>query len=393
MGGNGARPLDVLVVVPAGVLGGAERWLLTMLDNTDRLAVSALLLEDGPVRGQFEGRGIPVTVCPVSRRPAEVVRTVWRLQGRLRWARPQVVLSNGVKAQAVAGPVSFCLRLPTVWVKHDHRHDRWLAHPLGRLTTRVVATCRQVGEPVRRADVTVLEPPRPPPPLPRPVARGLLRDLGVSDDGHLVLMMITQLVPYKGVDTALRALATPEGRSWRVAVIGDEPRGSGERARLTALASDLGVLDRVCLCGPVPEAGRLLSAADAVAVLTRPGGFRAPWREGASMVAMEAMAAAVPAIAPDDGGAAVERLRGEAGLGVDPSDSDAVARALATLSDGDLRTVMGRAGSRIISEYPDAHSCAALLVAELEQAAGLARAGRRAERLTSRWRRLGGLRP
>jgi hypothetical protein len=37
----------VLLVAPFGVLGGAERWLLSLLDATDRLTVTAVLLATG----------------------------------------------------------------------------------------------------------------------------------------------------------------------------------------------------------------------------------------------------------------------------------------------------------------------------------------------------------
>jgi hypothetical protein len=69
------RPLCVSVVARDGVLGGAELWLLSLLDATDRLAVDAVLLADGPLRDEFARRGVS---CP---RAAQAPRSPGRRRG------------------------------------------------------------------------------------------------------------------------------------------------------------------------------------------------------------------------------------------------------------------------------------------------------------------------
>src|SRR5687768_7649299 len=68
------RPLRTLIINPSGVLGGAESWLLQLLDATDRLAVETILLADGPLRTELAARGIPVHVHHVGPRPVDIAR-------------------------------------------------------------------------------------------------------------------------------------------------------------------------------------------------------------------------------------------------------------------------------------------------------------------------------
>ena len=79
--------------------------------------------------------------------------------------------------------------------------------------------------------------------------------------------MVSRLTPLKRADLLIRALATPEGRGIRAVIAGE----GEEHARLTALARELGVADRVTLTGSLTDdaaarpsralPGRVLSAA------------------------------------------------------------------------------------------------------------------------------------
>ncbi len=368
-------PLDTVVVNPSGVLGGAESWLLDALDHTDRLRTEAILLADGPLRTALEERGVPVTVRPVGRRPADLLGAARWLRRELRRRDPDVVVGNGVKAQAVVVPAAWATGTPSVWVKHDHSYDARLAPRLSRLSTRVVTTA-DMPFAAGRDDLVVLEPPRPGgDPLPRAEARRQLGALGVPVGERLLLVMLTRFVPYKGIDTAVRALARPGAEQWDlVAIGGDEPNRPGERARLEALAAEHGVAGRVHLCGHVPAAARLLPAADALGVFTRPDGPRTPGREGFGMTAMEAQVAGVAVVAIDDGSPVSRRIApghdgARAGLVVPPDDADAVARALGVLAVAEARRAMGGEGRRRAVDHPDAPTQAARFAAVLAEAA------------------------
>ena len=365
------RPLKVSLVQPFGEMGGAEHWLLRLLDATADLEVTALLLRDGPLRPLLDERGIDVTVVDVGRRGRDVARAWAPARAVLRRYAPHVVLANGVKAQAALGPVPPLLGVPCVWVKHDHSFDRWLTPLLARVATQVVATTPELVPALRRADVTVIRPPRPSrDPLPRDDARRRLLEL-TGPGASRVLVMLSRLTPYKGIDTAVRALSRPGADGWHLLVMGgDDPSEPAERERLLRLAEGSGVADRVHLAGHVADAPRLLAGADAVAVLTRAQGPRTPGREGFGMAAMEATIAGTPVVAPDDGGPVAARVSRGGGLLVDPTSVDSVAAALEQLTPARVAQLRHEALSLAPQLFDDAGTAAARLVAVLDAAVG-----------------------
>jgi glycosyltransferase involved in cell wall biosynthesis/GT2 family glycosyltransferase len=370
-------PLRVTVVAGAGVLGGAELWLLALLRATDRVAVKAVVLAEGPFADELTRLGVPVEVLPAGRRPVDLARAVRRLAYRLRGDRPEIVLANGVKAAVVAAPAAILAGVRCVWAKHDHSFDGRLATLLARLVDGVVATSPTLATASGRPDAVVVPPPRPArPPLPRAAARAVLARSGVSASDHRpVFALVGRLVRYKGLEDAMRALARPGGEGWRVAVIGPtDPAEPGEAERLRRLAVDEGIADRVVFTGPVPDAASLLTGVDAVGVLTKSAGS-GPDREGFGTVATEAMLAGVPVVATSDG-PVVERLAGRAGLGVPPGDPVAVGTALGWLADPRRRAAMGAAGTELAADHPDAAACAGMLVRELTRVACRPGAGR-----------------
>jgi len=379
---SGGR-LRVLVVQAFAENGGSENWLLALLDAASDLDVEVLLLKDGWLRGQLHQRGIPVELWPVGRSPLNLPGPVLRLAARLRRRPPDVVLANVTKAQLVAAPAGLLTGVPTVWAKHDHTYDGLLAVPLGRLSTLVVAAVEELGAPTRRDDVVIVPPPVPSrPPASRAEAVRHLRSLGVPvGDGVPTVVMATRLVPFKGVDDLVQALALPGAEPWRAVVAGDDDHSApGETERLRALAAALGVADRVHLVGHLAGVAHWLAGFDALALLTRPGGLRAPRMEGYSTVAVEAMRAALPVIAVP-GGAVERRLQGGAGVIVPLGDPAALAGALGRLSDAELRRRTGAAGQQIVADYPGPPECADRLVTALRTAAA---AGRRARRRARR---------
>jgi glycosyltransferase involved in cell wall biosynthesis len=150
---------------------------------------------------------------------------------------------------------------------------------------------------------------------------------------HRVLV-VGRLVPRKGVDDAIRAVALlPETE---LLIAGGPADGAfaadPEVRRLQALVAELGAADRVRLLGSVPhdELGPLFRSADAVLCL--------PWYEPFGIVPLEAMACGVPVVAAAVGGLLDTVADGVTGLHVPPRDPAAAARALGTLlADAPLR--------------------------------------------------------
>jgi glycosyltransferase involved in cell wall biosynthesis len=368
------RPLRIELVVPVGTAGGAELTVLELLDAVaGRVEVAVTSFEDGPLADAFRGRGWPVTVLPVGRGPVSILLAAPALARRWRRSRLDLVLANGVKAAAAAVPAARMAGVRVAWFKHDFSFDARLARPLARWADAVLANGAEVALATGRPDVAIVPPPLPATPLPPARARRALERLGLPETDAPLAMGVGRLVAYKGFDDLIRALALPPAGGWHAVLVGeDDPREPGEGQRLRSLAERLGVAHRVTFLGPVPDAGRYLSGAQAAAVTTRQdaSGFG---REGFGRVALEAMVAGTPVLAAA-GGPVAERLDG-AGVSVTEGSPEEIADALARLSDPGVRRSMGRAGRRLARLHPDREACGRLLLSALGAAAGRAGAG------------------
>jgi type III pantothenate kinase len=170
------------------------------------------------------------------------------------------------------------------------------------------------------------------------------------------ILTIGRLVPRKGVDDVVRALR--ELPDVRLVVAGGSGHPhDGDVRRIGAVARRMGVFDRVELVGPVEHAAvpGLLRSADVVACV--------PWYEPFGMVALEAMACAVPVVSAAVGGLRETVVHGETGLHVPPRDPSHIAAAVRRLlSDDTLRVQLGAGGAkRAASLYSWSHVADSLL--------------------------------
>jgi len=160
-------------------------------------------------------------------------------------------------------------------------------------------------------------------------------------DGPLRVLSLGRLVPRKGVDDVIRAIALVEGAELVVAG-GPSPDAlelDPEVERLSGLARDLGVADRVTFVGRVDRGGvpEAISQCD-VAVCV-------PWYEPFGIVPVEVMACGRPVVVSRVGGLTDTVVDGRTGMVVPPQDPAALAAALGTLQrDPDLRRRLGEAG-------------------------------------------------
>ncbi|HUP05524.1 MAG TPA: glycosyltransferase family 1 protein [Caldimonas sp.] len=180
-----------------------------------------------------------------------------------------------------------------------------------------------------------------------PVARaGARRALGLADD-EFVVLQLGRMVPRKGVDNVVRALALlPRELKARLLVVGGEgatpdPARTPEIARLQGLAHELGVADRITFAGARrrEELPACYGAAD-VFVTT-------PWYEPFGITPLEAMASGVPVIGSAVGGIQYSVVDGITGFLVPPRDPCVLAERLRHLHANPwLAQAMGRAGVR-----------------------------------------------
>jgi histidinol-phosphate phosphatase family protein len=155
--------------------------------------------------------------------------------------------------------------------------------------------------------------------------------LGLPEEEFIVLQL-GRMVPRKGVDTVVRAMARLHGRRARLLVVGGEARDpdpllTPEIGRLRALAESEGIAERVTFTGSRSRAElRDYYAAADVFVTT-------PWYEPFGITPVEAMACGTPVIGSAVGGIKTTVRDGVTGYLVPPKDPDALAERLAHLMD------------------------------------------------------------
>jgi len=154
-----------------------------------------------------------------------------------------------------------------------------------------------------------------------------------------------RLVPEKGVDVLLRALAGLPG-AWRLTLLGSGP----EEGALRSLAARLGLREQVDFHPPIPstETPTFYQQAD---VLVLPSRTRPNWQEQFGRVLIEAMACGVPVIGAASG--EIPHVIGPDGLLFPEDDTDALRAALAQLlDDPDLRHDLGARGrARVLVHF------------------------------------------
>ncbi|MCV7085983.1 glycosyltransferase [Mycolicibacter hiberniae] len=141
------------------------------------------------------------------------------------------------------------------------------------------------------------------------------------------IVAVGRFVPRKGFDTLIAALPRLPGAEL---VIAGGPERTDldtvpEARRLLELAADLGVAERVSLCGSVArnDMPALLRSADVVACT--------PWYEPFGIVPLEAMACGVPVVASSVGGMLDTVVHDKTGLLIPPKDPVACANAIGAI--------------------------------------------------------------
>jgi glycosyltransferase involved in cell wall biosynthesis len=158
---------------------------------------------------------------------------------------------------------------------------------------------------------------------------------------HTVVGTACRLVPIKGVDNLIRAIAALRDGfpTLRLEIAGAGP----DQDRLEALVRASGLADRVAFLGWQERLAPIMSR---WAVFALPS-----MDEGLPIVVLEAMAASLPVVTTHCGGLPEVVEEGRTGWLVPPNDSAALAERLrALLLDSDQRRAMGSAGRTRVQE-------------------------------------------
>lgn len=324
--------MNIMHVAAPGSVGGLETVLQSLATGqraTGHRVLVALVVEpDQELNGlltPFERAGVRL----------EVLRVPPRAYGRERRLirdlclefEPDVVHTHGCRSDVIDAPVARALGVPTVTTVHGSsklggitRLYEWLEFALFRrfdavvaVSRPLVASLRRFGVPSKRIYV-----------IPNgwngrgpETDRGSARTaLGVPSD-QFVIGWVGRLIPVKGADVFLDALAQLPNASIAASIVGD----GAERARLEQQARSLGLLlgPRVRFHGQMDDASRLFPAFDTFVLSSR--------SEGTPLVLPEAIAAGVPVIATSVGGVP-DLLGPNGGLLVPPEQPAALARAI-----------------------------------------------------------------
>jgi phosphatidylinositol alpha-1,6-mannosyltransferase len=168
--------------------------------------------------------------------------------------------------------------------------------------------------------------------------------------GAPVMLTVARLVPHKGQDTGIRVLAalSHEFPELRYILVGEghyEPQ-------LKALATQLGVSDRVVFAGAITDAD--LPEAYATSTV-----YLGPSRldntinvEGFGISFLEASASGIPVVAGDSGGVRSAVRDGITGVVVPPQDVERMSNAVASfLRDESRRLAFGSAGRNAVETH------------------------------------------
>jgi glycosyltransferase involved in cell wall biosynthesis len=358
------EPPHVVVLDHTAVLSGAELAIArAVLGVGDRACVHSILGEDGPLRARLEAAGASVEVRAL---PGEV-RTLHRdavghldvaqalgtaryvvwLARRLRALRPDVVHANTLKSALYGGLAARLAGVPCVWHVRDRLEPPALPRGVSRLVraaarllpTVVVANSASTLATVGIEGGHV---------VPSPLDPSIAPRSGPNDGGGPVRFTILgRLAPWKGQRLAIGAFADAFPTGGHVLrVVGAPMFGEDEyAASLSRLAAELGVAERVELCGFVEDVAGVLADTD---VLIHASLDPEPFGQ----VVVEALGAGCAVVVPDAGGPAEIVTDGVDALLYPIGDRAALAAALRRLAEQpELRAALGTAGERTAAAY------------------------------------------
>ena len=193
-----------------------------------------------------------------------------------------------------------------------------------------------------------------------PSETDLLRGIRRDPARGFTIGYVGRLVPEKGVDLLLDAVADLEG-VWRLHILGD----GSEKEALQARARSLGLSDRVTFEGWIPSL-RMPAFLRQLDVLVLPSRSRPNWVEQFGRVLIEAMACGVPVVGSDCG--EIPNVISDAGLIFPEEDVETLrARLIRLMREPETAAELARRGRERVLHRFTQESVAARTVAVYRQ--------------------------
>jgi glycosyltransferase involved in cell wall biosynthesis len=172
--------------------------------------------------------------------------------------------------------------------------------------------------------------------------------LGISSDA-LVLVIVANLIPYKGHDDLIKALGLIRDelpKPWVCLCVG---RDDGILHQLQSRCREVGVHNHFYWLGSRSDVPDLLAASDI--------GILCSHEEGFSNAVLEGMAAALPLVVTDVGGNSEAVIHGETGLVVPPRNPVALANGILEMVRHPQRNIMGERGRKRVGKLFTLNTC------------------------------------
>jgi glycosyltransferase involved in cell wall biosynthesis len=182
-----------------------------------------------------------------------------------------------------------------------------------------------------------------------------------STDGIVRLISVGAVVPRKGFDVLVAALAALSDLPWRLTIVGDRVRDATAAARLDADIARLQLGGRVAVLGAVSRErlGEFYAGADLFVLASR--------FEGYGMAYAEAIAHGLPVVGTT-AGAIPDTVPAGAGVLIEADDAEALTRALRRLIEDPAERRRLAAGARAAAAQLPTWQASAQIVSRLLEA-------------------------
>jgi len=351
--------------------GGTETSTSLLVKNIDRrrFHVIVVAVGPGPVAARIgkhadEYQNLEIGSCPPLRKPRNgklredffarfrlimwLTRSIWQLSRWLRREKIDLIHTNGVAFNLIAGIAGRLAKVPSIWhIRSPHRMVWRRGGPFlvegylaSWLATKFIANSYFTASGFHKSwknktvviwnavDVnTIINHQHP----------GKLREIANVSENEKLVGILSFIEHRKGLDRFIKMASklAQERDDVKFAILGGDvaQRGISQavKADLVRLAEKLGIAEKLCFTGNIDNAPYYVGDMDAFFMCSRPGA------ETFGLVVIEAIAASVPVVAFDNDAMGEIIEDGKTGFLVPEGDIDlATERILSILDDKSL---------------------------------------------------------